>query len=327
MRSIITISLGVALLTAAPGCKDKKPLRGDEDVKAVVAEDRRITEKENELLARRGVLQRERNGLRDKRVEIITKKMTLPETDSEGKQELEQEESKLARLEASLVTQELTLNKKLQSLLDQRTGLVDKLGEDKSGKDVLITRREYSVALREKDFARREGVISKREKILAAREQALAERQARGCPKATTVVQSYTPPSSTGGGSYTRKDVEPVYRAALKAMNKKGVLTADLPAGADRLVTEVRHSVSKGDYVRAKYAADQLLATVRKMKINRGFIGTKIDRLSRAIKRTPPSNANREKVNTLFQQATANYGDGRFIRANSRLNRIYSLLR
>jgi len=304
---------------------NEKPKRADEQVKSLEAVDRHLIKQEQEILTRRGALQRERTHLRDKRAELLSKKLTLAETDTEGRQELEQEESKLANLEANLVKQEITLNKKLDTL---QTGLVEKLAKDKSStaREMLAARREYGMALREKDLARRENELSHRERNLARREQTFATRQAQMCPRggSTVVVQA---PSAPGGGSYTRKDVEPVFNSALKAMSAKGILTADLPPGVDRLVTEIRHAVSKRDYSRAKYAADQLLATVRTMRIDRSFIGAKIGRLSAAIRRRPPSGANQSMVNKLFQEATANYGDGRFLDANRRLNKIYALLR
>ncbi len=321
MRSRPGLALLVALACLA-GCKKKQQLQ--EDLKSVVEEDRRIAKQEDELLSRRGSLQRERGQLREKRAELLTKKLALDDADQAGRSAIEKEEAKLVGLEASLVKEETTLNKKLGALFDEK---IDKIAKEGSAKDVLIARRELSVATREKDLARRETEIARREKTIATREQVIAERQARLCPRGgTTVVQTFAPPPPGGGGAVARKDVEPVFKAALAAMQSKGILTADLPAGTDRLVTEVRHSVSKGDFARAKYAADQLLATVRGMKIDRGFIGAKIGRLGAAIRGAPPKADRKAKVNTLFQQATASYGDGRFLDANQKLNRIYALL-
>jgi hypothetical protein len=319
----------VALTLLPSGCKEKKLEREDEKLKAVVAEDQRLFEKERELLARRGSLQRERKRIQDKREKLRSKRATLPEDDS-SLEALEQEESELAQLEAKLVTQEIGLNKKLQSLLDKKDDLVAKLAKDRSGaaREVVVSRREHSVALRERDLARREKELARREKELAKREQVLAKRQANLCPKAgpVQVVQAPAPRRRSSGASYTREDVEPVFRTALKAMRAKGILVADLPPGVDRLVTETRHGVAKGDFVRAKYAADQLLATVRKMKIDRSFIGTKISRLGRVIRRAKPSKTKQAQVSKLFQKATADYGDGKFRAANKKLNRIYSIL-
>jgi hypothetical protein len=315
--------------TTAAGCKENKK-RSDEQLKAIEKADRQLMAKEQKILSRRGALQRERTRIRDKRAAIISKKAELGEEDNEGRAQLEQEESELASLEARLVKQEINLNKKLQSLLDEKSGLVQKLSKDKGGaREMIVARREHSLALREKDLSRREGELARRERDLARREQALAVRQAKICPGrgAVQVVHTAAPPSRSGGGSYTRKDVEPVFRSALKAMGAKGILTADLPPGVDRLVREIRHAVAKKEYTRAKFAADQLLATVRKMHIDRAFIGAKIGRLSAAIKRTPPSGANRAAVDRLFQEATAAYGDGRFRAANRKLNQIYGKLR
>lgn len=331
-RSEIPLGVVVAvlLLTAGGACKDDKK-RSDEDLKAVVAADKQLMNRERKILTRRGALQRERKTVRDKRAALATKKAALEEGDTKGRQELEAEESKLASLEAKLVAQEIGLNKRLHSLLDEKSGLVSKLarGKGSTAREMVAARREYSVALREKDLSRREAELAKRERNLAGREQALAVRQAKLCPRGggQTVVVQAPPRPVSGGGGYSRKDVEPVFRAALKAMGTKGILTADLPPGVDRLMTEIRHGVSKGEYTRAKYSADQLLATVRTMKIDRAFIGAKIGRLSRAIRRASPSAAQRQKVDALFQEATANYGDGRFQSANRKLNRIYSLLR
>jgi len=322
MRSIL-LSL-VVLSCAVSGCKEK-PKRADEQLKAIEAVDRKLLRQEQAILSHRGALQRERTHLRDKRAALLSKKMTLDETDTKGREELEREESKLANLEAGLVKQEISLNRKLESL---QTGLVEKLAKDKSttAREMLTARREYSVALREKDLGRRENELAHRERELARREQTLAVRQAQGCPRGGTVVVQAPSTPSEGGGSYGRKDVEPVFRSALQAMSSKGILAADLPPGVDRLLTEIRHSVSKREYTRAKYAADQLLSTVRTMHVDRSFIGAKIGRLSTAIRRRPPKGGSQTMVNKLFQEATASYGDGRFIEANRTLNKIYSLL-
>jgi hypothetical protein len=317
-------------MTAAAGCKENNK-RSDEQLKSIEKADRKLMAKEQQILSRRGALQRERTRIRDKRAAILSKKMALEEQDTEGRAQLEQQESELASVEARLVKQEITLNKKLQSLLDEKSGLVQKLSTDKSGgaREMLAARREHSVALREKDLSRREADLARRERELARREQALAVRQAKICPGrggTVQVVHAAAAPTRGGGGS-SRKEVEPVFRAALKAMAAKGILTADLPLGVDRMVGEYRHAVAKKDYSQAKFAADQLLSTVRQMRIDRAFIGAKIGRLSAAIKRTPPKPANRAAVDKLFQEATAAYGDGRFLAANRQLNRIYGKLR
>ncbi|MBW2735646.1 MAG: hypothetical protein JRH20_24950 [Deltaproteobacteria bacterium] len=169
--------------------------------------------------------------------------------------------------------------------------------------------------------------MARREKTLAAREQAFALRQARLCPGRATTTVIQAAPLTRRGGNYSRSDVEPIYKSALGTMRKRGILVADLPAGMDRMVTDIRHAVSKGNYTKARYAAEQLLSAVRAIRVDRAFIGAKIGRLSAATRRRPPKSGKKAKVGRLFQLATADYGDGRFKAANKKLNRIYALLR
>jgi hypothetical protein len=329
-RCVRTLALAAAItLLITSGCKKEDDIRQDESVKVVVATDRKLAEEEAKLLASRGSLQRSRSTVRDKRADLLTRKLALgdDDTDSRTRAQLEEEESELVHLEARLAKQEIALNKKLDSLFEQKSGLVAKLGKGtEQTKTYLLARREHSIAQRERSLGRREAELGAREKVLAGREHALAVRQAKICPGRSTVVHVPSARPRTEK-AYTRKDVEPVYRNALATMRKKGILIADLPPGIDRLVTDTRHAVSRGDYSKAKYSVDQLLAAVRAIRIDRGFIGTKIAKLSKIIRRSPLKGSKKAQAQQLFRQATTAYGDGRFSAANKKLNRIYALLR
>ena len=110
-------------------------------------------------------------------------------------------------------------------------------------------------------------------------------------------------------------------------MDERGILSSDLPPGSTHLVDDVRESMKKGDYVRAKYDADQLLATVEEIKIDRSFISAKMARLSAAMHGKKLEGGDRKAVEDLFQEATANYGDGKFPQANTKINRLFALLK
>jgi hypothetical protein len=129
------------------------------------------------------------------------------------------------------------------------------------------------------------------------------------------------------GLHYSAKDVEPTYKKALKLMQDKGLLTSDLPPGTSKLVEETREAMKKADYVRAKYDADQLLATVDEIKIDRSFISAKMARLSSTMRGKKLEGGDRKTVEDLFQEATANYGDGKFPQANAKINRLFALLK
>jgi hypothetical protein len=110
-------------------------------------------------------------------------------------------------------------------------------------------------------------------------------------------------------------------------MQQKGLLTSDLPPGVSKLVEDTRESMKKADYVRAKYDADQLLATVEEIKIDRSFISAKMARLSAAMRGKKLDGGDKKTVEDLFQEATANYGDGKFPQANAKINRLFALLK
>lgn len=325
IRPLVAVVLTLLLLLPAACDEKKKNVRDDEAVKVVVAADRKLAEEETSLLANRGKLQRERVRLQDQRANLLTRKLT--EEDPSAREKIEDEESKLVKLEQRLVKQEMQLNKKLESLVERKGSLVNQAKSSGAQvKALLLARREHSLASREKTLAQRETDVARREKLLAERERSFAVRQARLCPgRVTTVVQAA--PAPRRSGNYSRADVEPVYKAALSTMRRKGIRVADLPAGIDRMVRDIRHAVSNGKYTKAKYAADQLLGAVRAIRIDRAFIGAKIGRLSAATRRRPPKSGRKAKVAQLFQLATADYGDGRFAAANKKLNRIYGLLR
>jgi hypothetical protein len=185
-------------------------------------------------------------------------------------------------------------------------------------------RREQSVAQREKDFARREAEIAEREKALAEREAREARREKETCGAVAVAPAKIELPK---GLHYSSHDVEPIYRKALKLMDERGILSADLPPGLSHLVDDTREAMKHADFVRAKYDADQLLATVEEIKIDRAFISVKMSRLASAMHGKKLEGDKRKEVEGLFQDATANYGDGKFPQANQKINRLFAVLK
>ena len=109
-------------------------------------------------------------------------------------------------------------------------------------------------------------------------------------------------------------------------MRSKGIRLSDLPSGFGKLIRNIRGYIKKKEYARAKIGADQLRATLRGIKINRGFVGAKMGRLAAYIRRKKLSAKKREKVNKLFVQVTTAYNDGRFSSANRKINKIYGVI-
>ncbi|MBK8480794.1 MAG: hypothetical protein IPL40_06425 [Proteobacteria bacterium] len=322
----LLLALGACASLIACG-RGRDELREDEAVKQVVEADRQLAQQEGALLSRRGSLQRSRTELRGQRAALQSRKLALDEADAPAKAALEQEESKLVALEAKLVAQELGLNHKLDALLQQKTGLAERLGKESfEARDLVFARREASLAQREREVGRREAEVGARERVLAEREQQLSARQSRGLIAGATrfVAEPAAAALKTG---VTRREVEPIYQAARRTMEARGLLAVDLPPGADRLMTETRHAVARGDFSAARSAAEQLVVAVRGIAVDRAFVGAKMGRLSQAIRNRPPRGKGKARAEELFRQATTYYGDGQFAAANRQLNRIYALLR
>jgi hypothetical protein len=281
----------------------------------------KLQEEESAVLSRRDALAREREKVVADRAALEEKRKQALAAGGEAVVAVETEERALVERENKLATDEKDLAAKLDALIANYQQAVAGSG----GGDEVV-RREARVATREKDFARREQQIASREATLAARERELAKRERETCSvgATTTIVQQVPAPES--GRRYTRRDVEPVLARARRHMAEKGLLASDLPAPVRALETEATKAIGEGDYGKAKFAADQLLATVDALKIDKGFIAAKISRLNAVMKgKTVDGNA-RTQVDGLFRDATADYGDGKFAAANGKLNRIYGLI-
>ena len=317
------LSLGLLLFVAAPACHRTKPA----DVAPITAEDESLHKNETDLISQRGALQRERKKIADARAEIVERRSQLGH-DSTGQAALDEEEKKLLAKESDLSSQESSVNDKLDELLKMRGELVKRATATVStapGADPLerAAKREQGVAGREREIATREHDVAEREQQIAAREAALAKRERDTCGAVALPAKIDLPK----GLHYTAKDVEPTYKKALKLMQEKGLLPSDLPPGTGKLLEDTREAMKKADYVRAKYDADQLLATVEEIKVDRSFISSKMARLSAAMRGKKLEGGDKKTVEDLFQEATANYGDGKFPQANAKINRLFALLK
>lgn len=298
------------LALAAVSCK------GDEEgsAKVAIAGQEKISAQEDDLLKRRDALLNTRLELRSKRAELAEKRKAIKAEggDTTG---IDEEAQKLLEEENDLVGQEQDLNAKLDAILSERRAMVSALS---TGGGVDVAGREAGVAAREKDLARREQRVAEREAALSSREESLASKWKETCAAGgtTTIVQTL----DVKGSKYTKKDVEPLLDKAHSEMRQKGILRSDLPDPVRDLDSSATQAMAKGDYAQARFAASQLLATVRAMKIDKPFIAAKIGRLNATMKGKALSSS----IEQLFREATEEVADGKFVSANKKLNSIYS---
>lgn len=304
-------SLVVVALIALVGCKDKG---GDRSAEAASAKDDGSAKAAGDLLARRDALMKSRQKMQEERVALEEERTKIIESGgdpTEIDKKLEEKRSE----EAKIQTEDAALGDQMSAFLESAKSIAGDTQQQ-------VAAREAAMANREKALASREDRVGQREATLASREKEQAEREKNTCGAGggTTIIQQVADPKGT---KYSKRDVESALKKARATMAKKGVLSADLPAQAAGLEKEATKAMSDGDYGPARFAAQQLLATVDAIKVDRTFISQKISRLSKKMSgRTLDAKVQKE-VDDLFRDATAKYGDGDYASANKKLNQIY----
>lgn len=309
--------LSFATLTSCKG--DNK----SQSPKVVVSAEKNeeITATEDALLGKRDALFNMRRDLQDKRVALAAERAQIQESGGDTS-EVDDKARALLQEEGQLADQEKELNQRMQEILRQRRDIMAELSSSggAAGGGVDVAGREAGVASRERELARREKDVAGREAAVSQREEGLASKWKDSC--AIGATQTIVRTVDTKGSSYTKKDVEPLLSKARQEMSKKGLLAFDLPEQARGLEKEANSGMQDGDYGRARLAASQLVNTVRAIKVDKGFIAAKIQRLSQRMKGKSLS----KDTEGLFREATSLYGDAKFSKANGKLNQIYGSL-
>ncbi len=319
----VAIALGAGLLLSV-SCKggDKQ---GGEAAKQAIEQGETISKEEDSLLARRDALVKARQRIRDERDALDAQRLAALAAGGDTA-EIDTKVRKLIAEEGGLLDEEEGLNKRYKEIIRQRREMLDVLatsggGGEAAGGAAAVAGRERSIASREKGLSDQAAKLAVREEKLALREAAFAKREAQMCGIAAapaTIIKTV----DVKGSSYTKRDVEPLLKKARSYMSKKGIRRSDLPEPARDLEKEATKAMAEGDFGRARFAANQLVSTVRSIKINKAFIQAKIGRLNSAVSGKKLSS----KIDKLFRQATENYGDGKFSSANKKLNKIYGLI-
>ncbi len=310
--SLRLVGLVLVGCVAAAGCKGKS-----EKAQAAVVTDDGSAKAAADLLARRDALMRSRTELADKMQALEVERTKIVEAGGDPS-EVDKQAEELRSQSEQIESEDSAVSGEMSALLEgvKTFNASGDAQERAAQREVVAKEREENAKEREKDVARREKDIAEREKALALREKEMCSGGGGGT---TTIIQQVDPK----GAKYSKKDVEPVLKKAREAMSKKGILQSDLPSQAAGLEREATKAMADGDYGPARFAAQQLLATVESQKVDRSFISAKINRLSAAMKGRTLDDAKQKEVDDLFRDATAKYGDGEYAAANKKLNAIW----
>lgn len=300
MRGILLTSLVVAVvLGGLAGCKGKGDANASPDPEALKAQ--------QDLIARRDALMQQRQTI-ETELGTVEAELATKRANNEPTADLEKRK---AELEAKLKGQDTDLSA-LTTKIDQ---VVSQGGTaaNLAGREALMSQREKQVAQREKEFA-------DRERKIAEREAALAQRERETCGASAPMIIQAAPPKS--GGSYGKSDVAPLLARAKDAMRKKGILRADLPGGAQSLENQATDAMGANDWNKAYFAAQQLLAIVDSIKIDRLFIQAKMARLNRQVSASKLDEDTNKQLAAILSDVALKYNDGNFSAANTRLNQL-----
>jgi hypothetical protein len=298
-------TVGLLLVLACCfGCKGNGDAAASTDPAALKAQQELISRREA-LMAQRKKLEGERDKL-DEEIKQVTAKGG--------------DASELAKKRAALDTEIQTQSSDLSSISTKIDQVVAQ-GDAAAG----MAGRESSMAARETRVASREAQFAERERSLAAREAALAQREKETCGAGagtTTIVQVPMPKS---GGSYSRRDIDPLLQRARTAMQRKGLLQSDLGPAAN-LESEAMAAVKNDELGKAYLAAAQLSATVEAIKIDRNFISAKTARLQAVVRSSKRDEATQQQLAKGLEEVMQRFGDGDFAQANKKLNQLWGVI-
>ena len=326
MKKVLSVLAGCILLTGVACDKDASETK-EEDLTIVVEADRsKITAEEAKLKERLTEFESERERLRKEKADLMASKDALVGKDQAQLKRLGQLEKKLWAKERGMWAREAALEKERERVANDKSDL---LGRVPVGKGGGIAGRERSVAGREKSLGAREADLARREKDLAAREAELTRREAAFLRTKATLASARMPALPKAGGrtgSVGRAKAERAYKAVLKKMRKRGILASDLPlefAGVNR---EIKEAKGEGDFSKMMDLVEQLEAVITATRIGADFIDRKFARLAQLTREGKPTGKGKQTVSTLLRKATQLYGDGKFVKANRELNRIFASL-
>jgi DNA repair exonuclease SbcCD ATPase subunit len=285
-------------------CKGKTDTSNDLDPAAVKAQ--------QDLLKRRDALLEQRDRLETERREVVEQIKKVEASGGDTKD--------LAKKRDELTAQIDGQSAELGQMSDKISSLSTKLDSAAA-----IAIREDRMAQREGKIAAREATVSDRERAIALREERLAQREKETCSVATPVVIQQAPPKADG--KYGKADVQPLLARARATMSKKGILLGDLPGPAQGLEAESTKAMAEGDWGKAYFAANQLVAMVDNIKVDRAFIQAKTARLSNQVKASKVDDAMNQQLSSTLADVMQKYNDGNFGAANQRLNQLAGMMK
>lgn len=311
---------------------------GVEDLTIVVEADKsRILQEEQSLQQKRDSVEKEQERLAQERDDVEKKLATLSKKDKKQREELEAEQRRLDEEEQSIRERSRSFESERQKLDEEKTQLLDRISKMTATRGGLtIEQREQLIAQREKTVGEREQALAVREAKVAAREaeaseriaamtRAMTELQAAG-GLARTVVSSPAPAPTLGAPTATRATADKARRLARARMDVKGVLLDDLPPATKAAWQAGNKALDEKDYASALESFGEVERIVEGIAVNADFVKAKMGRVNRDAAAKKTDETMQKQIAGLVADVSDAMTDGRYDRANRKINQIVALL-
>ena len=323
MNKISNALIAVMFLSACPDAPQ------DDQMTIIVREDsKRITEEKNRLAEERQKIESLKAEL-DQAEQSIRKISSNP-GDKQNKDDLQ---AVLANLKKLRRQQENIFRQRSKSLderekaLQQKQNLIEtqaKATPNTNAPKATVKQSQEIEALRQgqNKLNRQLGEV---QTSLAAIQKQLTFIAGK-INSAPVIAAPVAPVANRSGAPVKRSLVNKRYRRARKQLRAKGLLMEDLPPSYQGHNAAIRKALKSGDTSLANDLVSQLLQVIKQVKIDGPFINAKLARIAARMKRSSLDSSRKAKVNTLFQATTRDVTDGKFSRANRKLNELAALL-
>jgi DNA repair exonuclease SbcCD ATPase subunit len=304
----------------------EEPVTDDaEDLTVVVEADKsQILAQEEQLKADQSTLEQERERLAKERESVLNRISSLSKKDRKQRKELEAEQARLAKEEDKLRGKMSKVDRERAELERKKTELIESISAltaAKGGGGGVMAQRLQNVERRQKELL---AAQSRNEKLL---NEILAA--VRGMDGGTRTVVVTNSGGGGGGGSNASKGQVARLESNIRAkMRAKGILSADLPPAARDYRSTGQKAAGTKDWGAAYDAFKQLEAIVSSIKVDHAFVQAKFRRINKAYEGKMKSlgEGKKNKVLALLDDVSDSFSDGRYDRANRKINQIHSLL-
>ncbi|MEO0460165.1 MAG: hypothetical protein AAF219_04920 [Myxococcota bacterium] len=337
-RALLALAWVATACASEAGGADEEEAGVEQFSINVEADRSRILAEEESLQKQQATVESEREQLERARGEIGERLARLSKNDRKQREALEAEQRNLTKQETELRTRLGKFEKDRSKLEREKTQLLERVNrmQDMATSSARLDERERSLTRLQSQLKSRADELEKiatglkrereqQNKQMAAmieRVEALAEALEGNLDKAGGSRTVYVQKSS-GGSKATAASVRDLERKARRKMQSRGILSADLSPTARQHERNAKSASKAKDFEQAADHYNQLFAAIERTKVNAEFVEAKMRRINSEIgKRKAPA-----KVSGLLNDVSASFTDGRYDRANRKINEIYALIR